>query len=70
MNLDAEIEEGLERAVAHELGVAEGPGEQQLRARRLIWVAVRAAAILCGPWVAAAEAFNVGRKVAETRVKP
>jgi len=70
MSLDDEIERGIEQAVAERLGASNGPGDQQLRARRLVWVAVRACAKICGPTVAAAEAFNVGRKVAETRVKP
>lgn len=70
MTLDSELTEGIERAVAHQLGQAGGPGEQQLWARRLIHVAVRAASILCGPMVAAAEAFAAGKKVSETRLKP
>lgn len=70
MSLDIELERNLERAVSMVLGQSDGPGDQALRARRLVNVVVRACAKVCGPTVAAAEAFTVGRKVAETRVKP
>ena len=70
MTLDQELEEAIEVAVARVLGESNGPGDQQLRARRLIHVVTRACAKVCGPTVAAAEAFCIGRKVSEPRVKP
>ena len=67
MTLDIELERNLERAVSMVLGQSDGPGDQALRARRLVNVVVRACAKVCGPTVAAAEAFQIGRKVTDTR---
>ena len=66
MTLDDELEQGI----ASLIFLGAGPGERELRARRLIPVAVRACAKLVGSTIAAAEAFDVGRKVSEPRVKP
>ena len=68
--VDDELEEAIEIAVARVLGEANGPGDQQLRARRLIHVVARACAKVCGETIAAAEAFTVGRKLIEPRLKP
>ena len=70
MTLDDELEQAIEVAVARVLGEANGPGDQQLRARRLVHVVTRACAKVCGETVAAAEAFTVGRKLTEPRIRP
>lgn len=66
MTLDDELEQG----VAALIFKGAGPGERELRARRLVTATVRACAKFVCPTVASAEAFCIGRKVSEVRLKP
>jgi len=64
------LDDELEHEVASLIYKGAGPGERELRAKRLVHVAARAFAKLIGsPDMAAAEAFCVGRKLAEPRVR-